>query len=206
MWRTMAFSYLVDIRGMMFSCFLLAAQSRCVDALPRECLLPLPLLRGLHYFLQCLVDVVVCQPMCDWCITCQKNSTAVILHHHVWLGRISSTCIGIMYTYIYTCINANCMYTCTMYNLGHSPFNRCLKKQRGTCYRQCVWSNYWTAVKDCHDHVKHNFITNEVLMIPPPVSALPPGSGPDTVHTLLILPSITPTIPYSRELKLQRSV
>ena len=75
----MAFSYLMDIRGMMFSCFLLAAQSRCVDALPRECLLPLPLLRGLHYFLQCLVDVVVCQPMCDWCITCQKNSTAVIL-------------------------------------------------------------------------------------------------------------------------------
>ena len=43
-------------------------------------------------------------------------------------------------------------------------------------------SFYRTAVKDCRDSVKQFFTKNEVLTVPGPGSALPLGSGPDTMH------------------------
>ena len=49
---------------------------------------------------------------------------------------------------------------------------------RATCER----SFFRTAVKECHDEVKKYFTLDGVLTIPPPGSALPCGSGPNTVH------------------------
>ena len=50
--------------------------------------------------------------------------------------------------------------------------------QRARCER----SFYRTAVQDCRDSVKQFFTTNDVLTVPEPGSALPLGSGPDTMH------------------------
>ena len=37
-------------------------------------------------------------------------------------------------------------------------------------------------MKDCQDAVKRHFSTDGVLAVPPPGSALPSGSGPNSVH------------------------
>ena len=37
-------------------------------------------------------------------------------------------------------------------------------------------------MRDCREIVKQHFTISEVLTIPAPGSALPPGSGPDTMH------------------------
>jgi predicted Fe-S protein YdhL (DUF1289 family) len=95
-----------------------------------------------------LADVVVYKPMTDLCITCQKNSAAIV----------------------------------RSINMSEEEKSEVLKEaERHLLRATCERSYYRTVVRNCREIVKQHFTISGVT-IPAPGSALPPGSGPDTMH------------------------
>jgi hypothetical protein len=57
-----------------------------------------------------LADVVVYKPMTDLCITCQKNSAAIVRSINMSEEEKSEVC-ALVYMYVYTYTNTNCVFT-----------------------------------------------------------------------------------------------